>query len=53
MTCPRLKQQIRDFRAMYTHLTKRDLRELRRYHSCPECAPRPEQHLSREPEDPV
>lgn len=51
VTCPRLRAQILMLLAIYPHLERDDLSEMRRYHSCADCTPLPMQHLSRDPED--
>ena len=50
--CPRLTGDVATLRRLYTHLTKRDVRQMRAYHSCPDCPgtpPRP--LLARDPKD--
>ena len=52
-TCPRLARQLATFKAMYAHMTSRDLKRIRATHYCPECdgAWTVPPHLSRDPED--
>lgn len=50
--CPRLRTQIATFRAMYTHLGKRAIREMTRWHWCPDCPDaKPLPRLPRDPQE--
>ena len=43
-----MQAAIATLRRLYPHLTKKDVKQMRTYHSCGDCHPLPE-HLSREP----